>query len=106
MVSILRYAPRQALQPMQTLLRRANIRAFTSGPSLRLKEDKHQDGHELEQAKQDQHHKDDARRELASASEERVHADKQDVKDHDKHMDDLQKQTAQKSEEEHPEGKA
>ncbi|EME88074.1 uncharacterized protein MYCFIDRAFT_169774 [Pseudocercospora fijiensis CIRAD86] len=69
--------------------------------TLRLKEDKPQDGHELEKAKQQQHTSEQQRDELASSSESAVKADqnKQDV-------ESLQKETAKQSQKEHAHGKS
>ncbi|KXT07392.1 hypothetical protein AC578_433 [Pseudocercospora eumusae] len=69
--------------------------------TLRLKEDKPQDGHELEKAKQQQHHSEEKRDELRSSSESAVKADenKQDV-------ESLQKETAKQSQKEHAHGKS
>lgn len=82
-----------------------HVQPFSAVRQLRVKEGKAQDPEEVEKAKQNQHHDDEARRELKSGSEEAVGADQHDVKDHDKHMEELQKQTTQKTEENHPEAK-
>ncbi|KAF7190341.1 hypothetical protein HII31_08672 [Pseudocercospora fuligena] len=83
------------------VVRAQQTRPLSFTRTLRLKEDKPQDGHELEKAKQQQHHSEEKRDELRSSSESAVKADqnKQDV-------ESLQKETAKQSQKEHPHGKS
>lgn len=78
-------------------------RTFATTPRTLLNEVGNRSGEELEQKKQEQLKKQEKgeghwHEELASQSEAKIAADKQDVKDHDKHMSDLQKETAKKGE--------
>ena len=81
------------------------IRPFSTSRTFRLKEDADRSPEEVEKAKQDSLKGKDHRG-TASASEEHVAAEREEVKDHDKHMEDLQKETANKSQENHPQGKS
>lgn len=97
MRSFIRFAPRQPVRFLQS----QQARQLGVTRTLRLKEDKPQDGHELEDAKQKQHKSEDKRDELRSSSESAVKADqnKQDI-------ESLQKETAKQSQKEHPHGKS
>lgn len=90
-----------AVRQPARVFRVQQTRQLSCSQSLRLKEDKPQDGHELEKAKQQQHHSEEKRDELRSSSESAVKADqnKQDV-------ESLQKETAKQSQKEHPHGKS
>lgn len=102
MRSALRLIPRQPIRPVKSNL----ARSFTTGSTLRLKEDKSQDPQEIEQAKQEQLKTGKKKEELESQSETGVKADREKVHDHSEHMKDLQKQTAQQTQKEHPHGKS
>ena len=78
-------------------------RTFTTTPRAFLNEVGNRTGEQLEQKKQEQLKKQEKgeghwHEELASQSEAKIAADKDDVKDHQKHMSDLQKETAKKGE--------
>ena len=96
MRSLLRVVPKQPL----TL-----ARPFSTGRQLRLKEDSDRSPEAAEEAKQNANKDKEARRQVASSSEEAVGADQQEVKDDKKHMEELQKQTAQETQENHPKAK-
>jgi hypothetical protein len=109
MQSIFRSAPRCINRSI--VVRQSPLRPFTAATTLRLKEDKAQDPHELDAKKHEQIQKQkegkgEWHEELASGAESNIAADRQKVNDHDEHMEDLQKETAGQSEKNHPEGKA
>ncbi|KAF2214893.1 hypothetical protein CERZMDRAFT_90244 [Cercospora zeae-maydis SCOH1-5] len=89
------------IQPTRNAVQRSVIfqRPLSYSPQLRLKEDKPQSPHEIENAKQQQNDP-KKREELESSSETVVKAEQ-----NDKGPEQLQKETAQQAQKEHPKAK-